>query len=347
MSDYKLAERERAIARGVEFIYRTARKPENFALYGYDYLCCFDCISGTSLDEGLKRTARRMGRVLARRWRKQNPAVPRYIGPGHLINLVIGADAAERLGIPDSKIKRQIRSALSRFTTRELLWFDPVREPPPPDMPEPCECGVINPRGSLTCAGCNEMLAQLGRYGAWLDALIRSYIGERYGVTLGARYCEVIKWLPSMRRYSQIGKDDPEFYYMVYAVTHVVYTLNDYHRYRLSPRWLPQEFSFLKKNLERAISIDDPEMVGEFLDTLRAFGLSAQSAVVRRGIEYLLACQNPDGSWGDVDAKDIYLRHHPTWTAIDGLREYAWQGERLSFPELMPMLEKWAEVDGV
>jgi hypothetical protein len=59
-------------------------------------------------------------------------------------------------------------------------------------------------------------------------------------------------------------------------------------------------------------------------------------------MDYLLATQNPDGSWGDVEAEDIYDRYHPTWTAIDGLREYAWRGERLQSPRLMRLLDQWA-----
>ena len=35
----------------------------------------------------------------------------------------------------------------------------------------------------------------------------------------------------------------------IYAVTHIVYTLNDYSTYRLRPGWLPQEFAFLKANV--------------------------------------------------------------------------------------------------
>ena len=31
-----------------------------------------------------------------------------------------------------------------------------------------------------------------------------------------------------------------------------------------------------------------------------------------------------------------------TWTAIDGLREYGSRNERLSFPRLLPRLERWA-----
>ena len=83
-------------------------------------------------------------------------------------------------------------------------------------------------------------------------------------------------------------------------------------------------------------------MVGEFLDSLKAFGLTNSHPLLRTGMEYLLSQQNPDGSWGDMNAEDIYQRYHPTWTAIDGLREYRWRGVRLSFPELMPLLKRWA-----
>jgi hypothetical protein len=128
------------------------------------------------------------------------------------------------------------------------------------------------------------------------------------------------------------------FYNVTFAITHVIYTLNDYNRYLLSPEWLPQEFQYLKTNLEEAVKLEDPETLGEFLDTLRDFGMTEQSPLIRVGVEYVLSKQNPDGSWGDPSDPDIYNRYHSTWTAIDGLREYAWQGRRLSFPALKPLL---------
>jgi hypothetical protein len=74
------------------------------------------------------------------------------------------------------------------------------------------------------------------------------------------------------------------------------------------------------------------------MDSLRSFGLTSRHPLMREGAEYLLARQNPDGSWGDLETENIYQRYHPTWTAMDGLREYRWRGERLSFPKLMPLL---------
>jgi hypothetical protein len=179
----------------------------------------------------------------------------------------------------------------------------------------------------------------MSRYEVWVVALIRSYLGERYGVTLGARYREVIKWLARMRPYPGPDCDNADdFIWSIYAVTHVVYTLNDYSSYRLSPDWLPDEFEFLKNSVSEAISMDDPETVGEILDSLKSFGLGSRNALVREGMDYLVSKQNAEGSWGDPDAEDIYDRYHPTLTAINGLREYAWRGTRLSFPELKALL---------
>lgn len=175
----------------------------------------------------------------------------------------------------------------------------------------------------------------MSRYGVWVDAITRSYIGERFGVRLGASLADVMKWLPAMRPYPRYnGGNDPDFYWAVYAVTHVVYTLNDYSRYRLSPTWLPDEYAFLLRNLRKAILMEDPETMGEFLDTLKSFGLPEDHLLMLEGIRFLLARQNSDGSWGDSEVEDIYFRYHPTWTAIDGLREYAWHGQRLSLKSI-------------
>jgi hypothetical protein len=51
---------EGAVLRGLEFIYGTARDPENFAAYGYDYTFCLHWVAATSRGRALRRTARKM-----------------------------------------------------------------------------------------------------------------------------------------------------------------------------------------------------------------------------------------------------------------------------------------------
>ena len=95
----------------------------------------------------------------------------------------------------------------------------------------------MNRRGRKVCRKCQRRLSMNSRYWIYMDALTRSYAGEKYGVTLGAPFASVIKWLPTLRPYPRrVSGKNKEFYEAIYAVTHVVYTLNDYSLYRLSPR---------------------------------------------------------------------------------------------------------------
>jgi Prenyltransferase and squalene oxidase repeat len=332
-------EREQAILRGLKFLYDNACDAENFDAWGHDYLSCFYCIASTSRDGALRRMARSMGRERAREWRREHARVPDTADAETIASLVFGSDAANRLGMRDDALREGIRRAAGRFTAEDYFGFDAFTEPPPLDVPAYCDCGLYNSRGRKACRKCKKPLEMTNPYKLWTDALTRSYVGERYGVTVGAPYREVIKWLPRMRPYGgRAGGEDDNFYHTLYAVTHVVYTLNDYSTYNLSPELLPHEFEFLTANLEEAISLEDAEMMGEFLDSLMAFGLDKDNPLIRKGRQYLLSQQNPDGSWGDTDTEDIYSRYHPTWTAVDGLREYRWRGEGLSFPELKPIL---------
>ena len=328
-------DRARAIYRGLKFIYRTARSPRNFARHGYDYLWCFDTTAKAVKDATARRMALRMGAELAHRWRRGHPSLPRNADANTVYVFASADEAANGLGVPDDKIKEKIKRAAARLTARDFLDFDPVTEPPPSDIPEDCaRCGSENPRGSRVCSVCKARLKMRSRYDVWCGALITTWSGDHYGVKFGACYADVLKWLPSMRPYrGREGGANPEFFDTVYAVTHVVYTLNDYSVYKLSPTWLPQEFEFLKAGVKEAIATKDSDMLGEFMDSLKSFGLTDDDPLMRIGTKYLMSHQNPDGSWGR-----IRLRYPPTGTAIDGLSEYAWRGEGLSFPEVKRLL---------
>lgn len=270
-----------------------------------------------------------MGHERACYWRREHAQVTPDLDAEDIAQLVFGSYAADKLGVSDRAFKEDVRAAAARFTARDYFGFDTVHEPPPGDVPDECACGVYNERGRKTCSECKRRLSMLSPYAVWMDALTRSYTGERYGVTIGASFANVIKWVSTMRPYPTYDNgDNQDFYWALYAVTHIVYTLNDYSFYQLSPRCLPEEYAFLKLNLQQFIAMEDAESVGELLDTMKAFGLSEDHPLIHQGLDFLLAQQNPDGSWGNLEAQDIYHRYHPTWTAIDGLREYAWRRGR-------------------
>jgi len=115
-----------------------------------------------------------------------------------------------------------------------------------------------------------------------------------------------------------------EFWDAVYNVTHVVYTYNGYNQNRVSPGCFPEEFEYLKSNLPEALRDHDPETLGEYMDSLRAFGLTYSDPLIQQGMDYLLSVQNADGSWGDPRHQDGYDRYHSTWTGIGGIQDFQW-----------------------
>jgi hypothetical protein len=338
-----IASRHTSIKRGLDFIYRVASTTDGFDSYGSLLICCFALIGATSRDVSLRQLARSRAQTLARRWSRLHPVVPADVSADLILDFILVRYALSRLGMRDVLLNAQIGSAAQRFSAQDLLGFDPSSEPPANDLPCLCDCGLKNQRGRTFCKQCRRRLENQNRYRVWMEALANTYVSGRCGLPFGVGYLDVLKWLPMMRPYPVGGDGDLEsLREAIYAVTHIVYTLNDYGSYRLPPGWLPREFAFLQANVAGACERNDPEILGELLDSLKAFGLRASHPLMKRGTEYLLAEQNEDGSWGDPNEENIRTRCHTTWTAIDGLRTYAWRGERLVRPEVKSMLKRWA-----
>jgi hypothetical protein len=329
----------RAVRRGFEFLLRFARVPIHFEAWGSDFLNYFYVVADTAADASMRRRGREEGAKLARRWCRRYPSIPEEPDAEDIYEFIYGGLYAYRACTRERGLKARLRLAARRFSAADFLWFDPKSEPPPSDVPEECRCGYWNERGRKSCVSCRRRLSMMSPYLVWYVALIRAYVADSYGVSLGATYADVLRWLPSFRPYPAAFAE-ASFYDAAYAVTHIIYTLNDYDKYRLRPSWLPLEFAFLKKNLASLIEADDPETVGEFMECLKCFGLSGRSPLIRAGTDFLLASQNADGSWGKTDNEDIYRNYHVTLAATGGLMEVRWRAPRLTFPELKPLLER-------
>ncbi|HEX8119134.1 MAG TPA: hypothetical protein VF521_17790 [Pyrinomonadaceae bacterium] len=335
---YRPDECARAARRGAEFVRRFARRPRHFADHGSDFLNYFYGIAQTAADASLRRWAREVGAEMARRWRELNPSVPPDADSEAVYDLAYGSLHADLFGLRDPRMKRELKAAARRFSATDFLGFDPASEPPPSDMPDRCRCRHWNRRGRKTCAECRRRLSFWNRYLVWYVALIRTYMMGRYGLSLGATFADVLRWLPTLRPYPS-ERSDEDFGDAAYAVTHIVYTLNDYDVYSLRPEWLPQEFAFLKSHTAGVVAEEDAETVGEFLSCLKCFGLGGRSPLVRSATDLLLALQNADGSWGETDSGDTYADYHTTLVAAAGLMEIRWRGEPPDFPEVAPLLK--------
>ena len=217
--------------------------------------------------------------------------------------------AAEQLGIPHRRIRRDLEAAAARYSARELLGFDP-------------RSGAIPRRPAQS------------RYEVWYYALINIYFCERFGLALPVGYADVMRLLPRLRPYPRPGSR--HYRDAIYAVTHVVYTLNDYNRSRLLPPLLRRERAFLKASMAWAIKRREADTVAEIVDSLAGCGVDDADARMVSGRTFLLEQQRDDGGWGDDDNE--YGRFHSVWTCIDGLRDYAWRGRRYLLAMTGPFL---------
>jgi hypothetical protein len=298
-----------------------ARRKTTFDRYRGHLLLAFYFIATTSRDAALRRKALTTGRERARHWTEHWSLQRRRLDANTLVDEICASYAAEQLGVPHRQIRKDLEAAVARHSPSELLGFDPRSGSIPRSIPEDCKCGVVNQRGRRRCRKCRRRLTPRSRYEVWYYALIKIYFCERYGLQLPVSYADVMSLLPTLRPYptprSRCYRD------AIYAVTHIVYTLNDYNRSRLPARLLGRERAFLKASMSWAIKQGQADTVGEIVDSLAGCGLANTDPLMMKGRAFILEQQRADGGWGDED--DDYGRFHSVWTCIDGLRDYQWR----------------------
>ncbi|MBS1827644.1 MAG: hypothetical protein JST93_20175 [Acidobacteria bacterium] len=325
-STYLVERRRAAVMRGLRFLIDVARNPVHFEDYATDLMFCFYGLAEATSNEEMRRVCWEVGRERAAYWRGKVPVVPAGAGPVTVSDLVYGCLSADGLGFPNPAMKEELARRAAGMSAVQFLGFDPLREGPPADIPKKCKrCKKWSVRGSRQCFQCKGKLTMMSRYDVFFEAMLTAYFGERYGIRLGASFGDVMRWVPSLRPYVWKGRKlDAAFYSVAYTVTHIVYVSNDYDLRRLRREDFPAEFDFLAGNLRRCIAGKDPETLGEFVDSLLVLGMEESDGLIREGMDYLLAHQNADGSWGDARDRDMYNRYHTTWTGVGALMEYKW-----------------------
>ena len=279
-----------AVKRALRLLYKLSKHKSTFTQYAGHLLLAFYFIGSTTADPAISRQALSMGRERARQWNKHHRRSRQALDKRTVLPEVFASYAAHQLGLRQDRYRQQLQSVIDEFTFRELLGFDP-----------------------------SPGTARL-RHEEWYCALIATYFCERHGIRLGASHLDVLRLLPGLRPYPRPGSRN--YRDCIYAITHVVYTLNDYNRVPLSPRWLPLELQFLEASMKWALDKGEADTIGEIIDSLAAFGLADTHPLMLKGRTFLVEHQRRDGGWGDEH--DEYGRFHTVWTGIDGLRDYKW-----------------------
>ena len=92
---------------------------------------------------------------------------------------------------------------------------------------------------------------------------------------------------------------------------------------------------FLSDAFGVALIRRNPDALGEFLDTLATFGAPYDDPRMRRAQARLLTLQQSDGAWRTGAHETGFNRFHPTWTAIDGLREHRFADAPPRYPDAL------------
>jgi len=238
------------------------------------------------------RKARTQAVRAARRWLESHARLPpRTPAEDVIFGYAYGACTATQLGLDTRALRRDLSAWARKASPRSLFGFDPRRQPPPDSD-------------------------------AWQYAMVGTHIAEGVGMRLPWSVRDVAGWrrvmLPYPRPKRRLTKAAESAFY---AVTHLVYVLNDYNLHALPrERFLP-EVEFLRAACAIAIAGDDVEGMGEAIDALLALGEPDRDPLLVRARRKILATQNRDGSWGRR-ADEPYTRLHKTWVALDGLTRY-------------------------
>jgi hypothetical protein len=81
---------------------------------------------------------------------------------------------------------------------------------------------------------------------------------------------EVLKILPLARSYQRIDELGHNFFRLqCYFLTHLIYVFSDWGQHAVRRQLFAEEFEFVVRNMTYAVRIDDPEVVGEFIQCLK------------------------------------------------------------------------------
>lgn len=210
------------------------------------------------------------------------------------------------------KACQQISNALNTVELNDIVGFNCSQNSLPMTPKNYCtHCGLDNDSKQVVenCAECGHVLRVKVDYGCLNDALIWTYIFADVGIDLlcgrkRASLEDVLRLLPLARSYQRIDElGDHTFVWQCYFVTHLIYVFSDWGQHKLSRQLFSEEFEFMISNMELVIRLDDPELVGEFLQCLKILGMEewADSElwfVIEAGYNYLMALEQQLGGQG-------------------------------------------------
>lgn len=295
--DGLVAERERAAARGLDWLEAFLDDDSNLADVGSDAVELFLEAGVTASSATVRR------RCLAVANRYAGKLQGRYLKSGALANhrnltgawtLVVRAG---ELNLPLDELIAKLRARMQAITTFAEEY---------------------NVKASGVGTVDDDDLVTLVVH-SYLVEKLRTAHPEIHSLP---RLREVLARLKDPAFWHRAAEDEDLREELGYIATHVYYALNDYGRLRVRPGDAPAAWAFMRGELSDALEQDEMELAAEIIDVSHSAGLAeSRDRALCEATRLLLAAQSSDGSWGTREPDDdSYDTIHPTWTAVHALR---------------------------
>jgi hypothetical protein len=179
-------------------------------------------------------------------------------------------------------------------------------------------------------------------YSTCYDYLIWGYCSQVIGIdAFKFNLKSFVKKLPVLRSYGTFEELGHRcFLHQCYFITHFIYAMSEWGRYRLCINKFWEEYAFIVENIKLVANhIQDFEVLGEFLNCLGIIGVASKGEerianLVKYGQATLLHVERvrfkKSGQWVSRATK-LKDQYHSAWCGLVGLTEY---NERLVGNEL-------------
>ena len=343
-----------AILRGLDFLQTMGetlfRNEQLSSKHGADVLLPFYVPPLKAAGTPEERHALKVAHRLAAEWRSRAAKVhklPPNMSPTELLDMMQGLYSLECLGLEEPNLHEQLFERSAAFGAVDFFKYDPNVGEPAANLREVCMCGAKPPAGAAECPGCRRATIPMSKFDVWLEALVWGFHGCRMRIGLGACFFSILKQVCGAfgalypKRKELCEKDR---HYLTYALTHVIYALNNFDERSLPPSLFPPEVpAFMREQLKHAIKANDPDLAGELLDCLKCLGEGGSDSAVAAE-KFLVRCQSAaDGGWVCKGEADLYSRYHASLVAVAALLDHSYAAHGSCFPRAKDVLPKWFE----
>jgi hypothetical protein len=278
--------------------------------------------------------------------------------PEHVLVFVEAIHAEAEMDLKSneelSSIRRVIASVMKQHSIEDFVRFDPSNRKTLPISPvgycvacgsfaDVCSqkiCKEIVKEGKESEGSeCGAVLERPVDYQHLCEALVWTSVFRDIQIEPmkfadgSCSLADVLKFMPQIRPYKSLQTLGlANFQLQCYFLTHLMFILSGWGAMKLQPvmTYFIEEFLFLTTNLDVVIGLNDPELVGEFLCSLKILGLPDDHLINQRGHLYLLATEKSgaanQGNW--LSGGNFFKKYHTAYCGLIGLKQIKYQKVR-------------------